>query len=164
MHPLKTYILKTKLILTVAIFTSLASFSQKKWTLKECVDQALERNISVQQSKLNLKLAEKDVAIANGNFLPNLNGGSSGNFNSGLSPDRNGVLTNTNNFNGSFSLRSSGTIFNGYRNTNTYKQAQLGVASSKYDLQKIENDISLFVVNGYLNVLFAKENLNVANV
>ena len=32
MHPLKTYILKTKLILTVAIFTSLASFSQKKWT------------------------------------------------------------------------------------------------------------------------------------
>ena len=164
MHPLKTYILKTKLILAVAVFTSLASFSQKKWTLKECVDQALERNISVQQSKLNLKLAEKDVAIANGNFLPNLNGGSSGNFNSGLSPDRNGVLTNTNNFNGSFSLRSSGTIFNGYRNTNTYKQAQLGVASSKYDLQKIENDISLFVVNGYLNVLFAKENLNVANV
>lgn len=164
MHPLKTHILKTKLILTVAIFTSLASFSQKKWTLKECVDQALERNISVQQSKLNLKLAEKDVAIANGNFLPNLNGGSSGNFNSGLSPDRNGVLTNTNNFNGSFSLRSSGTIFNGYRNTNTYKQAQLGVASSEYDLQKIENDISLFVVNGYLNVLFAKENLNVANV
>ena len=59
MHPLKTYILKTKLILTVAIFTSLASFSQKKWTLKECVDQALERNISVQQSKLNLKLADK---------------------------------------------------------------------------------------------------------
>ena len=164
MHLLKTYILKTKLILAVAVFTSLASFSQKKWTLKECVDQALERNISVQQSKLNLKLAVKDVAIANGNFLPNVTGGTSGNFNSGLSPDRNGVLTNTNNFNGSFSLRSSGTIFNGYRNTNTYKQAQLGVASSKYDLQKIENDISLFVVNGYLNVLFAKENLNVANV
>jgi outer membrane protein len=156
--------LKTKLILAVAVFTSLASFSQKKWTLKECVDQALDRNISVQQSKLNLKLAEKDVAIANGNFLPNVSGASSGNFNSGLSPDRNGVLTNTNNFNGSFSLRSSGTIFNGYRNTNTYKQAQLGVTSSKYDLQKIENDISLFVVNGYLNVLFAKENLNVANV
>ncbi len=156
--------MKTKFILAVAVFTSLASFSQKKWTLKECVDQALEKNISVQQSKLNLELAKKDVAIANGNFLPNVSGSSSGNFNSGLSPDRNGVLTNTNNFNGSFSLRSSGTIFNGYRNTNTYKQAQLGVASSEYDLQKIENDISLFVVNGYLNVLFAKENLNVAKV
>ena len=29
---------------------------------------------------------------------------------------------------------------------------------------KIENDISLFVVNGYLNILFAKENLNAAKV
>ena len=32
------------------------------------------------------------------------------------------------------------------------------------DLKKIENDISLFVVNGYLNILFAKENLNAARV
>ena len=32
------------------------------------------------------------------------------------------------------------------------------------DLKKIENDISLFVVNGYLNILFAKENLSAAKV
>tara|TARA_B110000208_G_C11800122_1_gene441669 strand:+ start:498 stop:1829 length:1332 start_codon:yes stop_codon:yes gene_type:complete len=157
--------LKTKLILTIAVFTSLACFSQKKWTLKECVDQALERNISVQQSKLNLKLAEKDVAIAKGNFLPNLNGNTGGNLNfgSGFDPVTNNRVS-TSFFGGSLGLNSGYTIFNGYRNTNTYKQAQLGVASSKYDLQKIENDISLFVVNGYLNVLFAKENLNVAKV
>ena len=152
-------------MLAVAVFTSLAIFSQKKWTLKECVDQALERNISVQQSKLNLKLAEKDVAIAKGNFLPNLNGNTGGNLNfgSGFDPVTNNRVS-TSFFGGSLGLNSGYTIFNGYRNTNTYKQAQLGVASSKYDLQKIENDISLFVVNGYLNVLFAKENLNVAKV
>ena len=157
--------MKTKLILAVALFTSLASFSQKKWTLKECVDQALEKNISVQQSKLNLKLAIKDVAIAKGNFLPNLNGNTGGNLNfgSGFDPVTNNRLS-TSFFGGSLGLNAGYTIFNGYRNTNTYKQAQLGVASSKYDLQKIENDISLFVVNGYLNVLFAKENLNVAKV
>ena len=157
--------MKTKLILAVALFTSLASFSQKKWTLKECVDQALEKNISVQQSKLNLKLAIKDVAIAKGNFLPNLNGNTGGNLNfgSGFDPVTNNRVS-TSFFGGSLGLNAGYTIFNGYRNTNTYKQAQLGVASSKYDLQKIENDISLFVVNGYLNVLFAKENLNVAKV
>ena len=157
--------MKTKLILAVALFTSLASFSQKKWTLKECVDQALEKNISVQQSKLNLELAIKDVAIAKGNFLPNLNGNTGGNLNfgSGFDPVTNNRVS-TSFFGGSLGLNAGYTIFNGYRNTNTYKQAQLGVASSKYDLQKIENDISLFVVNGYLNVLFAKENLNVAKV
>jgi outer membrane protein len=57
-------------------------------------------------------------------------------------------------------LSAGYTVFNGFRNTNTYKQAELGVASSLLDLQKIENDISLFVVNGYLNILFAKETLN----
>ncbi len=156
--------MKTKLLLAIVVLTSITTFSQKQWTLRECVDQALEKNISIQQNKLNLELAKKDVDISKGNFLPNLNGSTSGSVNSGLSPNSSGVLTNTNNFNGSFGLNSSGIIFNGYRNTNTFKRAQLGVESSLLDLEKIENDISLFVVNGYLNVLFAKENLNVAKV
>jgi outer membrane protein len=156
--------LKIKLILFVALCTSIATFSQKKWTLKEAVDQALAKNISIQQNKLNVAVAKSNVEIAKGNFLPNLNGATSGNFNVGLSPDQSGILTNTTNFNGSFNLSSGGVIFNGFRNTNTYKQAQLGVESSLYDLKKIENDISLRVVNTYLNVLFAKENLEVATV
>ena len=156
--------MKTKLILLVAVLTSVATFSQKKWTLKECVDEALKKNISIQQNKLSLELAKKDVEIAKGNFLPNITASSSGRFNVGLSQNDQGILANTKNFNASFNVSSSGTIFNGYRNTNTYKQAQLGVESSKLDLKKIENDISLFVVNGYLNILFAKENLSAAKV
>jgi outer membrane protein len=156
--------LKTKFILFVALSISITSFSQKKWTLREAVDQALAKNISIQQNKLSVALAKSNVDVAKGNFLPNLNASSSGNFSSGLSPDQSGILTNTNNFNGSFNLNSNGIIFNGFRNTNTFKQAQLGVESSLYDLKKMENDISLRVVNNYLNVLFAKENLEVAKV
>ena len=157
--------MKTKLILFVSLLISIATFSQKEWTLKECVDQALERNISIQQNKLSLELAKKDVDIAKGNFLPNLNGSSSGRFGFGSFIDNtSNQRISSNNFNASFDLSSNVTIFNGFRNTNTYKQAQLGVESSKLDLKKIENDISLFVVNGYLNVLFAKENLSVAKV
>ena len=156
--------MKTKLILFVTLLTTLVTSSQKKWTLRECVDQALEKNISIQQNKLSLELAKKDVEIAKGNFLPNLNASSSGRFNSGLSSDENGILKNTNNFSSSLSLSTNGIIFNGFRNTNTFKQAKLGVTSSLLDLKKIENDVSLFVVNGYLNILFAKENLNAVKV
>lgn len=157
--------MKTKLILFVAFLTSIATFSQKEWTLKECVDEALKKNISIQQNRLSLELAKKDVEIAKGNFLPNLNGNTGGNLNFGtgfdpVSQDR----VNTSFFGGSIGLSSGITVFNGYRNTNIYKQAQLGVESSLLDLQKIENDISLFVVNGYLNILFAKENLSAAKV
>jgi outer membrane protein len=157
--------LKTKLILFVALLISVATFSQKEWTLKECVDQALERNISIQQNKLSLELAKKDVEISKGNFLPNLNASTGGNLNFGSS--FNPVTNNrqsTTIFGGSVSLSAGYTVFNGFRNTNSYKQAQLGVESSLLDLQKIENDISLFVVNGYLNILFAKENLNAVKV
>lgn len=157
--------MKTKLILFVAILTTVATFSQKQWTLRECVDHALEKNITIQQNKLTLELAKKDVEISKGNFLPNLNGNTNGNLNFGTGFDpvsQNRV--NTTFFGGSLGLSSGITVFNGYRNTNIYKQAQLGVESSMLDLQKIENDISLFVVNGYLNILFAKENLNAAKV
>tara|TARA_R110002072_G_scaffold238065_1_gene395477 strand:+ start:3626 stop:4951 length:1326 start_codon:yes stop_codon:yes gene_type:complete len=157
--------LKIKLILLVALLTSIATFSQKKWTLKECVDEALAKNITIQQNKLSLELQKKEVDIAKGNFLPNLNGSSSGRFGFGSFIDNvSNQRISTDNFNASFDLNSNITIFNGFRNTNTYKQAQLGVESSLLDLKKIENDISLLVVNGYLNVLFAKENLNAARV
>ena len=149
--------MKIKLLVLVAFFISIATYSQKQWTLKECVDEALKKNISIQQNKLSVELAKKDVDIAKGNFLPNLSANTGGNFNFGtgfdpVSQDR----VNTSFFGGSLSASSGITVFNGFRNTNTFKQAQLGVESSLLDLQQIENDISLRVVNGYLNVLFAK--------
>ncbi len=157
--------MKTKFILFIAIITSLSAFSQKKWTLIECVNYALENNISIKQNKLNIDLQKENVLSSKGNFLPTVSANTGGNLNfgSGFDPvTKNRVATST--FGGSFGLSSGVTIFNGFRNLNTYKQAQLGVASSKLDLQKIQNDISLFVVNGYLNVLFSKENLSVAKV
>lgn len=157
--------MKSKLIVLVALLISIATFSQKKWTLKECVDEALKRNISIQQNKFSLEVAKKDVDISKGNFLPNLNANTGGNMNFGTGFDpvsQNRVSTTF--FGGSVAVSSGITVFNGFRNTNIFKQAQLGVESSLLDLEQIENDVSLFVVNGYLNILFAKENLSAARV
>ena len=148
----------------ITFLVVVSSFSQQKqWTLNECIDHALENNIDIKRTKKFVEISEVESENAKGNFLPSLGASASGNFSAGLSPDQAGILKNTNNFSSSFGLSSGGTIFNGYRNLNTYKQAKLGIESSKLDLQKIEDDISLFVVNAYLNVLFAKENLEVAN-
>ncbi|MEE9408371.1 MAG: TolC family protein [Polaribacter sp.] len=156
--------MKTKLILLVALITSIATFSQKKWTLKECVDEALKKNISIQQNQLSVELAKKSVEIAKGNFLPNLSGNFGNSANFGLSTGVDNTRSSADRYSLSLGLNGGGTIFNGFRNTNTYKQAKLGVETSLLDLKQIENDISLRVVNTYLNVLFAKENLEVAKV
>ncbi|MDY7396237.1 TolC family protein [Aureibaculum sp. 2210JD6-5] len=155
--------MKIRLSVLTALLVFATSFAQdKKWTLNECVDYALENNINIKKNKKLVEISEVDIIDAKGNFLPNLGASIRGNFNSGLSPDQEGILKNTNNFSSSYGLSTGGTIFNGYRNLNIYKQAKLGVEASKLDLQKIEDDISLFVVNAYLNILFAKENLEVA--
>lgn len=157
--------MKTKLSLLVALLTITLSFSQeKKWTLKECVDYALENNLSVKQNKLNLETAEVNVKDSKSNFLPNLGASTGGNlgFGSIIDPVTNNRLGSTSSFSGSAGANASVNIFNGFRNSYAYKQAQLGVEASKLDLEKIQNDISLNVIDAYLNILFAKENLNVA--
>ena len=153
---------KTILLATLLLATS-GVFSQKKWTLKECVSHALENNITIKQNKLNIASAETDVKSARGNFLPSFSGGTSGNLNFGSYIDpvtSNRISTNT--FTGSVGLSGSVNIFNGFSNINSKKQALLETEGSKLDLIQIENDVSLNVVNTYLNVLFAKENLLVA--
>ena len=162
---MKLYMLKSKILFVATMLCASVAVSQKQWTLKECVDHALEKNITIEQNKLSVEIAKENVEIAKGNFLPNLNGSTNGsiNFGSGFDPvSQNRVATSF--YGGGLSLSSGINIFNGFRNTNTYKQAKLGVERSMLDLKVIENDVSLRIVNGYLNVLFAKENLAAARV
>ncbi len=156
--------MKTKFLLLASLFIVSVGFSQKKWTLKECVDYALENNITIQQNKVRIDIAAKDQEIQYGSFLPNIGFSSGSSLSSGLSPDESGVLKNTNNLSANFNASVNGSIFNGFRLLNSYKRSKLGVELSKLALERAQNDISLLVVNTYLNVLFAKENLNVAKV
>jgi len=162
----QSYIMRTKIVTILAFVLFInANAQDKKWTLQECVNYALEHNITIKESKLNVEISQENVISSKGNFLPNLNASTNGslNFGSGFDPvSQDRVSTST--FGGSFGINSGITVFNGYRNLNTYKQAQIGVEGSKLDLEKIQDDISLFVLNTYLNVLFAKENLSVAKI
>lgn len=140
-----------------------AQAQDKKWSLEECVNYALEHNITIKQTALNVENAEIDAVVAKNNFLPNLNGSSGQNFSFGNSID---PVTNERVFQSFTStnagLNSSMNLFNGFRNISQSKQAKVGIESSKAALEKMKNDISLNIVNSYLQILFARENLEVA--
>ncbi|CAM1373866.1 Transporter [Tenacibaculum litopenaei] len=156
--------MKTKIVLLAGLLLSLSATAQKKWTLKDCVDYAVKHNLTIKQNEINVQLAEKDVAIAKGNFLPSLNASASQNVNFGSFIGQSGSRISRNTRGNGFGLSSSTVLYNGNRNKNTLKQSKLGVEGSKLDLKTNINNISLNVVQTYLNVLFAKENLNVAIV
>ena len=153
-----------KSICTVLLLLgTLSSFAQKKWTLKECVDHAMEHNISVKQSEFDVDLAEQDVISARGNFLPSLSASASQNFNFGSFIGQDGSRIKSDSRGNNFGLNTGVTIFNGFRNLNTYKQAKLGVKSSQLQLSLLQDNVSLTLVNAFLNILFNKENLKIAN-
>jgi outer membrane protein len=155
---------KMKFKLTaIALLICIAGFAQnKKWTLQECVTYALENNITVKQAQNNLLSNEQDLISTKGNFLPSL----SANIGHRL------TLGNAELFPGQFVDRTANstnvgfnvnqTIFNGFRNTYLYKQAQLNKEANELELNRIKDNISLNVANFYLNVLFNKENLETA--
>lgn len=128
------------------------------WNLQQCIDHALENNLQVRQAELNTELSKslRDQSIAG--FLPSLNGSASQNhyFGRSIDPITNAFTTNEVRSN-SFNLSSSLSVFEGFQLQNTLRQSSLSFLSSRYDLQKIRNDISLNVVTLYLQALYTKE-------
>ena len=70
----KSITMKYKFLLSAFLFNTLL-FSQSDIriiSLQDAVDIALEKNINIKQSELNLKNSELSKSDAIGNFLPNI--------------------------------------------------------------------------------------------
>jgi outer membrane protein len=151
-----------KIISLICLLTTSIAFSQKKWTLQECIAYAEEHNISVAQYELDFEstLVEKMDAI--GNFLPSINASMSTSGNTGLALDpTTNTLVNTTILSASGNVGASMTVFDGLRNQNRLARAKLSELAAQYRLENLKDDIRLAVANNYLNVLSAKENFNV---
>ncbi len=134
----------------------------KKWTLQECVNYAIQNNISIKQSALDNKTALIDKRGAIGNFLPSLNASASHSWNIGLNQDiTTGLLRNQTTQFTSAGANVGIDIYKGLQNQNTLRKANLSIVAAKYQLLKMQEDIALNVANAFLQVLFNKENLKV---
>ena len=140
-------------------FSSLILNAQvKKYTLLECVNIALEKNIRIQQSEFDLEGADIDRGDAIGNFLPRINAQSQHIWNNGLSQNiTNGLIENLTTQFSSFGGNLGVTLFSGKQNINQLARANLNIISRQYQLEDMKDDISLFVANSYLQVMFNKE-------
>jgi outer membrane protein len=149
-------------LILIVLFAFVAGAQTKKWTLDECVQNALENNISIKQTELDTKTATIDKQTAVGNFLPSLNVSSNHSWNIGLNQDiTTGLLRNQTNQFTSASANVGIDIYKGLQNQNNLRRANLALVASKYQLLKMQEDVALNVANAFLQVLFNKENLKV---
>ncbi len=155
--------MKLKIVAIVFLFATCFTQAQdKKWTLKEAVAYALENNITVKQSVLDVENAQIDKSDAIGNFLPSINASASHSWNIGLNQNiTTGLLENQTTQFTSARLSVGVTIFSGLQNVNRLRRSNLTILANQYRLDDIKDDISLAVVNAYLQILFNRETLNV---
>lgn len=135
-----------------------ATKTSQPWTLETCIDYALKNNIQIKQSVLNTELSEINLTQSKANLLPSLNGNASHTYNYGRTVDR-----FTNQFatqqvlSQNLSLSSDVTLFGGLQTINSIKENKFTYLASKYDVEKIKNDISLNIASAYLQILYAME-------
>ncbi|MGA0956465.1 MAG: TolC family protein [Flavobacteriaceae bacterium] len=131
-------------------------------SLQDAIDIALEKNINIKQSELNLKNSELSKSDAIGNFLPNIGASANHQWNVGR-----GINVTTNIIEEITTQFSSATasvglpVYSGSRNVYQLHRANLEILASKYQLEDIKDDVKLFVANSYLQIMFNKEILKV---
>ena len=132
------------------------------WSLTDCINHALENNISVRQSSLAVQQRENDLSTAKGRRLPGVSAGASQNFSFGRGLTADNTYANTNTASTSFSLGADVTLFQGLAIKNNIEMSRLNLEAATADLQKAREDISVAVAQAYVQILYNKEILQVA--
>lgn len=158
---MKTY---TVFIISLLTISSQFLFGQEEWTLKQCIDYAIENNIQIKQSELQVKSSKSTLQQSQANILPDINATASEDFHFGRSIDpftNQFTENNIESFNAS--INGSITLFKGLQQYNTIKQSNYSFMASLQGVEQVKNDISLMVATSYLQILFDKELLIVTN-
>lgn len=141
-----------------------AAFTQG-WTLKQCIDTAIQNNLTILESDLNVKSNAIALDQSKWNRYPTLNSSLAQNLNLGRSVDPTSYQVSTKaSAAGTFSLTSGVTLYNGGQLRNAIVQNQWNLDASGFDLQKAKDDISLAVVNAFVQMIYAREALQNARL
>lgn len=156
-----------KLFFLAAFLTAAASSAQPAaksalWTLQDCISYALEHNLSVQQSALQVEQREIELNTARSNRLPAVSAGASQNFSFGRGLTEDNTYAHTNTTNTSFSLGADMPLFNGLRIQNNIALSKLNLQAATEDLEKARDDIRVAVAQAYVQILYNREILEVA--
>ena len=138
-------------------FVSFVAFSQKKWSLQECVNYAVENNLQVIQNTLNTKTQDNSLQIAKRQYLPSVSGNINNNASFGQGRDVFGNTNRNDNFSNSASVGADILVYNNGRLEKNIRKTEFEVEASKFDLERIKNDISLQIAQQYLSVLLNRE-------
>ena len=163
-----------KLILaaaTLILLPSAACGQTRQWSLDDCINYALENNISLKKDVVSARSASEDVKQSKAALLPSLSFGTNHSLgyrpwtNSGVVTVANGTAAageKTTYYNGSYSLNANWTVWNGGKNVNQVKMNRLTEREAALDSAITANSIQEQIAQLYVQSLYLKEAISVS--
>ena len=152
------------------MLTASVTAQAKTWTLQECIEYAMQHNITLQRAKLQQQSAKEDVSQSKAALLPSLNASTSHNLgyrpwqSSGITTVTNGTVNtkvDKTSYNGSYGLNASWTVWNGNRNRNQVKLNRLTEEQAELEIQETANSIQEKIAQLYVQILYLEEAVKV---
>lgn len=148
---------------TIAVLSAGSAMAQKQWNLKQCIEYAIEHNLTIKQQEAAKDESAVDLNTAKWSRLPDLNGSASHSFNFGRSLQMDNTYQQLNTQNTGLNLSTSIPLFTGMQIPNKIALSKLNLKAAVEDLNKAKEDISIQVTSAYLQVLFNEELAKVAH-
>ena len=142
----------------MAALCCLSIHAQKKWTLDECINYAMENNITLKKTKLQQQSAEENVRQSKAALLPTLS--ASTNHGVGYSPFDDSAADKVY-YNGSYGINAQWTVWNGNQNTNTLKKNRLTAQQAELATSESANSIQERITQLYIQILYMTEAIEV---
>ena len=149
-------------LIAVLLASASASAQQAPWSLRDCINYALENNLTVKQSSLTVEQREVELNTAQNRMLPSLSASANENLSFGRGLTAENTYSNSNTTSTSFSLGGDLPIFTGLDVYNGIKLSKLNLAAATADLEKARDDIRVQVAQAYVQILYNQEILRVA--
>lgn len=161
----------TKGMIPLFLFAFIPTHAQKQWTMQECIDYAMQNNITLQKARLSQQSAVEDVKGSKGALLPTVS--ASANQSLGYRPWQDtGSTTVTNGMvntkvdktylNGSYGVNAQWTVWNGNKNTNNVKLNKLSGQQAELQVAETANSIQERIAQLYVQILYLDESIKVS--
>ena len=144
--------------------------AQKQWTLQDCIDYAMENNITLKKSQLKKQSATEDLKGAKAALLPTVSASTNQSLgyqpwkDTGMAYVTNGTVNtkvDKTSYNGSYSLSGQWTVWNGGRNTNTIKLDRLAEQEAELSSRETANSIQERIAQIFSQILYLDESVKV---
>ncbi|MGM9715590.1 MAG: TolC family protein [Prevotella sp.] len=154
----------TLFVVGLSLMMAPLSAKARQWTLRQCIDYALENNISLQKTRLQRLSSMEDVKQSQAALLPSLNFGTTQNMTYNPWPQTgravvagDQVQTSVDKiyYNGSYSLNANWTVWNGNANQNTIKANKIAAEKAALDSATTANSIQEKIAQLYVQILYS---------